>query len=262
MISPISFFSSSLLIKFHLEDNPRDFRTTFIQSHYAGYKGKLVEQDQKTMHLTETIVISLASCLLVVLLPVDAYHLESKPSHEKLNRHVRAIEAASTQPQQQAEQQQEQQSLYGRSGESDLGEEPLKVSSDQRLPILLSSLPMENKRYFLPSHDLLSGRLGGKWVSGSLYPRIGKADSNFIRFGRSFHGGFGGNSKKNNFIRLGRENPRQTNFIRLGRSGPSDSSDRFLPKLGFFSDYYPMGPHWSRSKDFALNQDIPSYDYN
>lgn len=74
------------------------------------------------------------------------------------------------------------------------------------------------------------------------------ASSNFIRFGRSGMGGGGyygeddGTSgggdvsmlnrnnarKKNNFIRLGRENPRQTNFIRLGRSGqPSPSAGEF-----------------------------------
>jgi len=70
------------------------------------------------------------------------------------------------------------------------------------------------------------------------------ASSNFIRFGRSGSpgGGYYGEDdgtngggdvsmlnrnnakKKNNFIRLGRENPRQTNFIRLGRSGPPSPS--------------------------------------
>lgn len=70
------------------------------------------------------------------------------------------------------------------------------------------------------------------------------ASSNFIRFGRSGAHYFdddealngGGDvsmlnrnnaKKKNNFIRLGRENPRQTNFIRLGRSGPPSQGEFF-----------------------------------
>ncbi|CAL8131750.1 unnamed protein product [Orchesella dallaii] len=45
--------------------------------------------------------------------------------------------------------------------------------------------------------------------------------------------------KKNNFIRLGRENPRQTNFNRLGRSGGAAGSDHAATAVG--GEYYNSG---------------------
>jgi len=79
----------------------------------------------------------------------------------------------------------------------------------------------------------------------SHFSRGGRADRNgFIRFGRSgnFDDGNFMNShngkKKSNFIRLGRENPRQNNFIRLGRSGLWGNGERYGSKIGFFPDYY------------------------
>ena len=79
-----------------------------------------------------------------------------------------------------------------------------------------------------------------RWILPPTYtypfPRTGRAE-NFIRFGRrdsDFMNPFfpisaltpnspfpSKANKKNNFIRLGRENPRPNNFIRLGRSHSS-----------------------------------------
>lgn len=94
------------------------------------------------------------------------------------------------------------------------------------------------------------------------------ASSNFIRFGRSGvkyfddDDGLGGGGdvnmvnrnnakKKNNFIRLGRENPRTTNFIRLGRSGP--------PSPG---EFYNSGYITSSLSDSFRDEDDERHPWN
>lgn len=68
----------------------------------------------------------------------------------------------------------------------------------------------------LPYWPTVLGQAPPTWVL-PLSPRQARAE-NFIRFGRT-HSDKRLANKKNNFIRLGRENPRQNNFIRLGRGG-------------------------------------------
>jgi len=71
-----------------------------------------------------------------------------------------------------------------------------------------------------PYWPAMSGPVPPSWLI-PLGPREGRAE-NFIRFGRT-HADKSVANKKNNFIRLGRENPRQNNFIRLGRGGQDDA---------------------------------------
>ena len=205
------------------------------------------------MQMRQRLFTSLIS-LLVLLLPAYGYHIEGKSSSssndkDQYKRQVRAAEAAPIQPQQD------------QSGQ-DLMAEPDDGGSRSNQLLSLYPSYLAN-RYYLPHSSLASyptAPNGAKWLSGFPLdlPRAGRADSNFIRFGRSVYPGiFRTGSKKNNFIRLGRENPRQNNFIRLGRSGSSwDNYDRVLPKVGFFPDYYygstsspSSGYHWSRFTD-------------
>lgn len=131
---------------------------------------------------------------------------------------------------------------------NDLGEEdlsgPAEVSSHGKLRPLYPALSGSGElfRLFRPlamSPEKTIGMTRWYLPGFGYFNRGGRAaSSNFIRFGRSGPGllepedGLDGGGdaallsrnsakKKNNFIRLGRENPRQTNFIRLGRSGPT-----------------------------------------
>lgn len=189
----------------------------------------------------------------------------------ELRRHIRSVDQGiqqSNEPQFETEDGIQSNSEVEEDSEVSHKSPRSYVSSDVLRYLPPTSLTRENEfalknRWYFPGFGHFS--------------RGGRADTHFIRFGRNAN--FDGSvanlmssnnmnpNKKNNFIRLGRENPRQNNFIRLGRSGWA-SNERFGSKVGYFPDYYSnlsgaKSNAWSTAGDLVApslsydNTDVP-----
>lgn len=189
-------------------------------------------------------------------------HLAPKDLHSTLLiRHIRSVN-----PQQQQLNDLEADDNIQSNAVS---EEESETSHKMQKPFVSSDMfPLQNYQI----QATREGPVLHKWLfRGTGQPPFARGlrrDSHFIRFGRNanlnldgFNLGTSNNgNKKNNFIRLGRENPRRNNFIRLGRSGGLwGNNERFgSSKVGYFPDYYSQGFGGNPNiLDFAETQHQP-----
>lgn len=187
-------------------------------------------------------------------------------------RHVRSVDHLQQQPNEESPEDMNTNNNIIQSNSESEEDEPEAVHKAQKSFVSTPDIPFPvSQQHRFRMQTAPRGPALHKWlfrgIGQSPFPRGLRRDSHFIRFGRNSNMDFdsfnlatanNNGNKKNNFIRLGRENPRRNNFIRLGRSGLWANNERFGSKIGYFPDYYSQlfggNPNiW----DFAAQQPIP-----
>jgi hypothetical protein len=188
-----------------------------------------------------------------------------------LRRHIRSVDQGAQQQVQSNEQLlEEEDGIQSNSGSPS---DDLDVTHKTQRSLASTDMLRYTPAILMPRESKYP--LNRWYLPGlSHFSRGGRAERNgFIRFGRNgnFDAFADGNfmnshshngNKKSNFIRLGRENPRQTNFIRLGRSGLWGNGERYGSKIGFFPEYYSNMLYGSASNAFPYGDLAPQQPYD